>query len=194
LTGFDILPEVKKAILNIRKHKAVLNISTIISKINLSSIPDVIDLAFAFSANSISLNRFVPGGTGLEYIEELKPDKNDLSEILKIAQQKASKITTKVIFAIPMEDCEFEQSKYPNVKFGTCMCGQIKWTIDSVGNLRTCEQNPEIIGNLFSSSFKDLSESLTVKNFIINNQRDNCNQCAHLFLNVEVDAGFKIRN
>lgn len=177
LTNDNQLDKVKNTILNIKKHNAILTISTIISKLNLKDIPNVIDLSFAFSADFISLNRFIPGGRGRSNINLLLPSKIELEEILFIANQKAEKYKFNINISVPVEDCQISHKKYPFLNFGTCICGVKKWLIDSVGNLRTCEQNPVIIGNLFEDKFEVLYNSEISKQFRTNNLKDSCNIC-----------------
>lgn len=185
ITKNEDLDRIKKSILNIKKHGGLLSISTIISKINLDEIEKVIDLSFAFSADYISLNRFIPGGTGLKHLQELTPNKEDLKKILKIADEKSKKYKIPINISVPIEDCIIQHKEYPNLNFGTCTCGEKKWLIDSVGNLRTCEQNPEIIGNLFEDSFEDSFEDLTkskkVEKFRADNYKDICSKCIMKF-------------
>jgi len=177
LTNDNQLSKIKETILNIKKYGALLTISTIITKLNLKDIPDVIDLAFAFSADFISLNRFIPGGQGKNNIEMLKPSINEIKNILTIANEKASKYKMDINISVPVEDCIISHKDYPNLNFGTCVCGNRKWLIDSIGNLRTCEQNPEILGNLFSQKFTDLYNSNKAKEFRLNTLKINCIDC-----------------
>ncbi|MBN2892872.1 MAG: radical SAM protein [Bacteroidales bacterium] len=181
LTKNNQLDKIKKTILNIKKYGGLLTISTIISKINLDEIPNVIDLSFAFSADFISLNRFIPGGQGLKNISELSPGSEDLKKVLEIANQKAEKYKFNINISVPVEDCIIPHKNYPNLNFGTCLCGEKKWLIDSVGNLRTCEQNPEILGNLFETSFPDLYNSESAQKFRLNNLKINCKTCKSYF-------------
>jgi len=182
LTGDNQLDKIKKTILSIKKYGATLTISTIISKLNLEEIPKIIDFSFAFSADFISLNRFIPGGQGKQNIEKLMPSNAQLKNILEQANQKAKKYNFKINISVPIEDCIIKHSNYPNLNFGTCMCGVKKWLIDSIGNLRSCEQNTEIIGNLFTTSFAELANAEVSQNFRKNNLKNNCNNC-HAFLN-----------
>lgn len=180
LTGDSQLDKVKSAILNIKKHKALLTVSTIITKLNLSEISKIIDLTFAFSVDFLSLNRFIPGGVGKKHVNELKPSIPELKEVLFIANEKARKYNFTINISTPIEDCIIPHSDYSNLNFGTCVCGSRKWLIDSIGNLRTCEQNPEIIGNLLNNTFQELYNSEMVNNFRQNNFKKSCTTCDYL--------------
>jgi radical SAM protein with 4Fe4S-binding SPASM domain len=181
LTNDNQLNKVKEAILNIKQNNATLAISTIITKLNIESISDIIDLSFAFSADYISLNRFIPTGKGKENITKLLPDIADLKKVLEIANQKAEQYNFQINISVPVEDCIIFHKNYPKLNFGTCLCGVKKWTIDSIGNLRTCEQNPEIIGNLFDSNYAELSKKTNVRKFITNTYTSTCETCKKFY-------------
>ncbi len=169
--------EARKAILNIKKHRAQLNISFVITKLNLAEIEDVIDLSFAFSANSIALNRFVPGGEGLRNTNELEITAEELEGALFIADQKSKEYNLPINVTIPIEDCVIAHQRYLNLNFGSCICGKIKWVIDPLGNLRTCEQNSQILGSLFEKSFSELANLEEVSIFNHANFRAECGNC-----------------
>lgn len=171
------LKKVKKAILNIKKYKAKLTISSIITKLNLSDIENIIDFAFAFSADSFALNRFIPNGNGISNISKLQITNKDIENILSIAERKSKKNNLPINITVPIESCVINYQKYNNLNFGACVCGKNKWVIDPLGNLRICEQNSTILGNLFESSFLKLSQLDTVKFFQDNNLKTNCKQC-----------------
>ncbi len=177
LTNDNQLDKVKQAILNIKKYNTKLTVSTILSKLNIDEIPKIIDLCFAMSVDYISLNRFITGGKGKINKNLLKPSIQELKEILNIANQKADKYNANINISVPVEDCIISHTNYKNLKFGTCMCGRKKWLIDSVGNLRTCEQNINIIGNIFNQNFNTLKNSKQPTEFRQNNLKNNCTTC-----------------
>ncbi|MBI5554479.1 MAG: radical SAM protein [Elusimicrobia bacterium] len=178
LTRTDYFRESRQAILKAKKYKAKVTVATIITKLNLADFNEIIDLCLAFSVDSLALNRFVPGGAGLEHLADLAISAEELAAVLFRLNDQNREYCFPVNITIPVESCVIEHSKYPYLNFGTCACGQIKWVIDPSGNLRTCEQNPEIIGNLFKNEFKDLAQSLTVKEFQSNDLKADCRECA----------------
>ncbi len=177
LTQNDQLKKVKKAILNVKRQRTKLTISLLISKCNLSNIEETIDLCFAFTTDAIAMNRFVPGGNGLKNLSELQITKEELQDVLFIADKKSREYNLPINVTIPVESCIIDHEKYPNLNFGSCTCGRHKWVIDPIGNLRTCEQNPDILGNFFEKSFLELSSLEAVNLFRCNNLRYDCNKC-----------------
>ncbi len=171
-------PGARKAVLSVKKHKAVLNVSVVVTGQNKTEIADIIDLAFAFSADSVSLNRFVPGGRGLSNIPACMISDKELAGVLYVADKKAGELGLQVNVTVPVEDCLINHGDYRHLNFGTCTCGEWKWVIDPSGNLRTCEQNPEILGNLFEKRFRELAASGKVSAFRDRGLNRGCDDCA----------------
>ncbi|MBF0485447.1 MAG: radical SAM protein [Candidatus Omnitrophica bacterium] len=169
--------KIREAILNVKRNKARLTVSFVITKLNLPDLEEVIDLSFAFSADFVALNRFVPGGRGLEHVRDLIVPQDGLRNALDIANKRSAGLDFPVNIAVPVESCVIGHKTYPYLHFGTCTCAKKKWVIDPLGNLRTCEQNPEILGSLFSNSYLSLSESASARQFC-NNMSVDCKKCA----------------
>jgi len=159
------LKEVRRALLNIRQHGAKLTVSCVISKMNYTEITDIIELAVAFGADYFVLNRFIAGGNGLKYRNRLATDQEQLSAALRMADSAAEKFKIPVTAAVPVEHCLLNTRDLTNLHFGTCGCGDAKWVIDPWGNLRTCEQNPEAVGNLLEMNFSVLAQKPAVLRF-----------------------------
>lgn len=177
LTRDSRLDKVKKAILNVKKHGARLTVSFVATMLNSTDIEDVIDLCFAFSVDAIALNRFVPGGSGLKHRSLLQLSGEGLKSTLRAADRKSREYNIPVNITIPVEPCITDHKDYPYLNFGSCVCGRKKWVIDPFGNLRTCEQNPEILGNLFDSDFRELSMLKKASVFRDNNLKPDCIRC-----------------
>jgi radical SAM protein with 4Fe4S-binding SPASM domain len=169
-----LLKNVRKAMLNVKKHNAKLTVTAIISSQNYKQIFDIIELASAFGADYFALNRFVPGGEGLKHLKELNPSNDQLTLALQQADKAAGIHKIPVVVAIPVEHCLIKTTDLKKLKFGSCVCGDMKWVIDPYGNLRSCEQNPEILGNLFKENFNELKQKVAVEVFRKNNLHQDC--------------------
>ncbi|MBW2260793.1 MAG: radical SAM protein [Deltaproteobacteria bacterium] len=177
LTRDDRLGEVRRAILNVKKLRARLTVSFVATRLNMSDVEDVIELCFAFSVDAIALNRFVPGGRGLEHRSSLQLTDEELRTVLRRADGKSREHGIPVNVTIPVEPCIIDHEQYPGLNFGTCVCGTGKWVVDPVGNLRTCEQNPEILGSLLDSGFGELSALEGADAFRRDHLKPECNGC-----------------
>lgn len=181
LMGEDGSGPARRALLLARQAGAKSTISFVITRLNMSDIGEVIDLAAAFSADSVSLNRFVPGGEGLRHSSGLLPSRDELEETLTTADNRSEKLGIPVAVTIPIEPCVIVHERFPHLHFGTCCCGKEKWVIDPLGNLRTCEQNPEILGSLFEKGFEELACSIRADRFRKDNLRAECTNCIDYF-------------
>ena len=176
LTGFDGFEKVKRAMLAVKSAGAQLTVSHIMTALNVGEAGNVIELAFAFSADSVALNRFVPGGEG-RWNPDLLPTLRQLDNSLSSASSIASSLGMPVYAAIPVEDCLLQHDRFPGIEFGSCVCGEGKWTVDPSGGLRICEQSPEILGNLLESSFLNLIDNPAVAAFRGNSRLTDCGMC-----------------
>jgi len=169
---------VKGAMLAVKSVGIRLTVSHIITSVNCDEAGVIVDLAYAFSADAVALNRFVPGGTGLSN-QHLLPTLNQLDSSLKKASERSLRSPGITVFtAIPVEDCILKHADYPGIKFGSCICGVGKWAINPAGDLRICEQSPHSIGNLLESPFAELFESQFIADFRDFNCRSTCPACA----------------
>ncbi len=168
------LKPVRAAILNIRKYNVKLTVSAVITKYNIEEVYNIIELSVVFGADYFSFNRFVPGGKGLTNGEILGLNKQQLMQALGEANRAAKVFNIPVVVAIPVEHCLCDTKTFRNLNFGTCVCGDYKWVVDPFGNLRTCEQNPAIIGNLLETEFNTLSQKDIVSQFRESNYNTDC--------------------
>ncbi len=177
LTGTDGFDDVKRAMLAAASSGARLTVSHIITSRNFGETGRVVDLAYAFSADATALNRFVPGGRGLEN-RHLLPTLQQLDSALKSAGERSLMSHGMMVYtAIPVEHCLLDHSDYPGITFGACVCGSEKWAISPAGELRVCEQSPVVLGNLLKKSFKELSRSPYVEKFRNSNKSSSCTSC-----------------
>ncbi|MCK5475816.1 MAG: radical SAM protein [Candidatus Pacebacteria bacterium] len=171
------LSQVKKAILSVKKYKVKLTVSFVANKLNLDDLEDVIDFCYVSSVDSLAINRFTEGGRGSKNRSLLAISDSELKEVLKLANYKSKEYNFPINITIPIENCLINHDEYPFLNFGACECGQRKWAIDPLGNLRICEQNPHILGNLLDKSFSQLSNLDDVYKFRKDNLTDDCENC-----------------
>jgi len=137
-------------------------------------------MAAAMGADAVALNRFVPTGRGRKNQKNLLLKKQDLLTALELANQAAGDSGIFVYTGIPVEPCTAQWELFPEITFSTCHCGEVKWAIDTAGNLRTCEQNPEILGNLLTDSFRKIVERTedSIGRFRQWRNSENCFSCS----------------
>lgn len=119
--------------------------------------------AAALGADSVCLNRFVPTGRGRFNRKALNLNHDELLLALELAQQSAETCPVHIYAGIPIEPAVANGNDFPAIQFSTCRCGETKWAVDCSGNLRTCEQNSRIMGNLLETSFTEALQRHSVE-------------------------------
>lgn len=137
------------------------------------------ELAAVLGADAVALNRFIPTGRGKHHSQNLQLKNEDLLAALKHADRAAAAAGIYIYTGIPVEPCIASSTKFPGIVFSTCQCGESKWAIDSLGNLRTCEQNREILGNLLKNTFTEIAgnSSEEISKFRMWRPREECFPC-----------------
>ncbi len=176
MTGVHQLSQVRETLSYVKQNGFRLNVSVMLSSQNAAELPVIMELAFAFGADTITINRFIPTGMGRNNKDRYIMKQKDLSQALKVADKTAGVLSIPVAVSIPVRDCDIPHSGYPHLQFSPCVCGRDKWVIDPVGGLRTCEQNEEVLGSLLEQSFQDIVMSDKVQTFRENNRYDYCEE------------------
>lgn len=136
--------------------------------LNLPTLDETLDLAMALGLDGVMFNRFNPGGRGLENLEKLSASPDALAVALDLCQAKMLEYELPVSCSIPMPECLFDHTRWPDLGFGTCSAGtdSAYFTIDPSGNLRPCNHTATILGNLLEHSFEELVAGETMANFM----------------------------
>lgn len=144
-----------------------------------SDLEGSLELAYAFGADRIALNRFVPTGAGATWCAAVGVHELDkLGDQLARAQAFASSHSMTLDVTIPVEDCLLPHERYPALSFHPCLCGVAKWAIDPMGRVRTCEQSSEYLGDLRVDDVKEAIASEGVGAFLRDNRYDECSTCS----------------
>jgi radical SAM protein with 4Fe4S-binding SPASM domain len=156
------------AMLNIRKQRGQVVAAFVATRKNICHLYETIRLAFALGVRGIMLNRFNPGGSGREHLEELLPSAEQVQQALSTAEAASVEYNLPISCSIPIQPCLIDISRYPHLSFGFCAAGSehAYYTLDPIGNLRPCNHSDIILGNLFETSFADLVSSRQMRAFI----------------------------
>ncbi len=174
VTGSNGSESVRRALIAVKRAGARLNVAQVLTRSSIRHTVDVIELAGAIGADAVILNRFVPGGRGLEHAAGFAPTREELRRTLSSAGAAALRVGIPVCTGIPVEDCIHPHDLFPGISFGRCVCGDGKWAVGPNGSLRVCEQSPDILGSLREDSFASLISSAAVKRFRRDDRMDIC--------------------
>ncbi|MCP4133804.1 MAG: radical SAM protein [bacterium] len=179
LTGGSGLKKIKQKLPFIKNAGAALTVTALITRFTPGDLPGIMDFCFAASVNRLCLAQFVPLGAGAENRQELQIDAFGFKKVLAAANRFSGEYGLPIHIGVPVKPCCIDHKQYPSLVFEACMCGVDKWAIDPKGNLKTCELNREICGNLFERSFEELSGTKTAMEFRENNYGSDCPACEH---------------
>lgn len=151
------------------------------TKINLPELEATFNLAIALDVDGIMFNRFNPGGTGFNNIDQLQASPDELHKALGIADRISGEIGLPISCSIPLPPCLIDTSRYANLNFGYCALGMADayFTIDPHGNLRPCNHSPTILGNLVRHSFWELVDSERMIQYLAG-VPEMCKACIHV--------------
>lgn len=130
--------------------EATLNVT--VTKKNYDELFQTISLGLINGAHDILLNRFLPGGRGLGFMDELRLTPEQVNGMLNVAEEvleyanKYGNVGTE----IPL--CAIKDiDKYKRIHIGyQCAAAKGFFVVDPSGNIRTCNHSPRIVGHIFS--------------------------------------------
>jgi radical SAM protein with 4Fe4S-binding SPASM domain len=148
-----------------RQHVVAVFVAT---RLNLPTWPATAELAFALGVDGIMFNRFNPGGEGARHIAELQASPDELAAALDDAEALSERLVLPISCSIALPPCLINTAQYKRLSFGFCAAGTARayYTIDPVGNLRTCNHSPTVLGNVRQESFWDLVDGKAARSFI----------------------------
>ena len=140
-----------EAVANVLQYKANLRIAFVATRQNIHSVGEVIDCVAKMGVKAFAFYRFTPTGKGIANHDALMPTQEQLNNAMDVMDAKADQWKVKINLGIHVEPCLLKKNP-KNIFFTYCQAGSRKLTIDSLGNLRLCEQDSRILGNLFQKN------------------------------------------
>ncbi|MGQ9731703.1 MAG: SPASM domain-containing protein, partial [Candidatus Zipacnadales bacterium] len=115
----------------------------------------------------VMVNRFNPGGRGLQNLAELLPTPKQVDAALRVANEAVESFGLPIAVSVPIPPCLVDMSPYERLSSGFCAAGTNRayYTFDPLGNLRMCNHSPTILGNLRATNFRTLIRSALARHF-----------------------------
>ena len=133
----DILNWFTKA----QRHNIVTVAGITVTNRNLYELFETIAEALLAGANSILLNRFMPGGRGLFY-RDWELNQKQLTEMLDTAEEVLRTASRYGNVGTELPRCLIEPAKYKNLMIGTrCSAGTHFFVFDPSGYVRVCNHS-----------------------------------------------------
>lgn len=132
----------------------------VVTKLNLGDVADTIAVAAAMEFNSVLVNRFLPGGTGLDHAKNLSLAQDELVTMLDTVEEASGEYSVSPFVGTPTPPCLEGLRSYSFLLKEGCMAGKgLHCAIDPSGGLRVCNHSPTILGNCLVSDPEELYEN-----------------------------------
>jgi radical SAM protein with 4Fe4S-binding SPASM domain len=156
-----------KARISLMEYNLPTSAAVVANKLNLPDINDMMNIIAAMSMNSVLLNRFLPGGRGLDNTRSLILKEKEMIEFLNEVEKSAEEYGLTIFIGTPIPPCLEGLRSYKFLLKEGCVAGKdLHCTIDPSGGLRVCNHSPQVLGNCLEYNPKEIYEkSKYVKGF-----------------------------
>jgi len=126
-----------------------------VTKINFHELRETLSYALIAGADTLLINRFLTGGRGIRYQNELTLSNDQVNEMLDTAEEVLTKARrwggagTEIPFCV-LKKYEHE---YKQLRIGfLCAAAKRFFVIDPSGNVRACNHSPRVVGHIFDEN------------------------------------------
>lgn len=163
-TGVDNANGVLQWFQEAKKLGLNTTVNITVTKKNYFELFRTISLGLISGASSVLINRFLPGGRGLLYQNELALNRKQVNGMLNTTEEALmlSNRYGQVGTEIPL--CIIDlPNKYKHLGYGTkCAAAKDFFVIDPAGQIRTCNHSPKVVGNMLDDDIIKDKEYWTV--------------------------------
>ena len=125
-----------------RELDCATTVGIAVTRLNLPELYETISAALVAGADSLLLNRFLPGGRGLSH-PELMLTAEDVRQVADIAEEILSRANRHGHFGTELPDCMIDAGKYKYLNVTTgCSAATDFFTVGPNGMLRVCNHSP----------------------------------------------------
>ena len=132
--------------------QTTLNVT--VTKKNYYELFETISYGLVSGASSVLLNRFLPGGRGLKYKDDLMLTPSQVNGMLDTAEEVLSLSNRYGNLGTEVAFCSVKHpEKYEHIQIGyQCAAAKGFFVIDPSGNIRTCNHSPKVVGHVFNDN------------------------------------------
>ncbi len=129
-------------------------VNVTVTKKNIHELFETLSIGLLNGASSVLINRFLPGGRGLEYMDEMLLDNEELNGMLNITEEVLTLSNRYGHTGTEIPLCAIQSpEKYKRLSYGTqCAAAKGFFVIDPAGQVRICNHSPRIVGNIFDDN------------------------------------------
>lgn len=177
-----------------KKRNIHTTVNITVTKKNLFELRETISNALIAGADTLLLNRFLPGGRGMSHTQELLLDQDETIEMLLIAEDVLKKANRFGSVGTELPICLIKNLEFIHLSVGTrCAAGVGFFVVGPEGRIRTCNHSPiqldsfEQIERLKTDKYW---QTFTQKRYLPNNCFDcnltnccdgGCREAAHIY-------------
>jgi len=113
-----------------------------VTRRNIHELYETIAEALLAGADTLLMNRFLPGGRGLEYADDLTLSRDQLTEMLDTAEEVLQSANRNGSVGTELPKCMVDESKYERLTVGTrCSAALDFFVVDPSGYTRVCNHS-----------------------------------------------------
>jgi len=133
-------------------------VNVTVTNINYYELRETISYALIAGADTLLLNRFLPGGRGIRYQNELSLSNEQVNGMLDTAEDVLTKAGrwggagTEIPFCVLKK----YQHEYKKLRIGfLCAAAKGFFVVDPSGKIRACNHSPRVVGHIFNENIID---------------------------------------
>lgn len=153
-----------------------------VTKKNYHELFETLSMGLIHGASSVLLNRFLPGGRGVTYREELMLTTEQVQDMLGTAEEVLGLANRYGSVGTEIPLCVIgNPEKYEHINIGyQCSAAKGFFVVGPAGEIRVCNHSPRIVGNIFDEG---IIEDMGYWNTFAKNQYkpEACNGCKAKF-------------
>ncbi|MCK5000343.1 MAG: radical SAM protein, partial [Anaerohalosphaera sp.] len=152
-----------------------------VTKQNIDELFETISHALIAGADNILLNRFMPGGRGMEYAGQLSLTVEQIGEMLDIAEEVLEKADRYGSLGTEVPKCVVpDKDKYKRIKVSTgCSAAREFFVVGPSGYIRVCNHSPQRLDHC--DQIENLKKNDYWRRFVMKDYIPaQCSGCEHL--------------
>ncbi len=168
-------------VLNMFKRAKASGVSTTVNitvtKKNLFELYENIGEALIAGADTVLLNRFLPGGRGLSHVSELMLTADEVNEMVEVAEDVLKTANRFGSIGTELPQCLIKKSDFVHLKIGTrCAAAKDFFVVGPSGYIRVCNHSPVELEHI--SNIDELKDDPYWKKFAFSEYLpDMCKDC-----------------
>ena len=157
-----------------------------VTRQNIGELYETLSHAFIAGADNLLMNRFLPGGRGLAYQADLMLSREQIPEMLNIAEAVLNEANRDGHLGTELPKCTFDADRYKRLTVSSrCSAGKDFFVVDPSGYVRVCNHSTVRLAHV--DHLDDLKQDPYWKRF---NQKDylpeQCGDCEQI---LQCDGG-----